>query len=283
MCATNSPTTPGAATVPATVITGASEGIGLALARKFLSKGHTVVAIARNSEKLAAALSGLAPMVTAQHRLLALPLDVTDPDAAARIAGMLADNGLHLDVLINNAGIGLGGPFASQAPADVDRLVALNIAALTRLTHAAVATMLQRGRGHIINIASLGGYAPGPNQAAYYASKAFVISLSEALSSELAGSGVKMTVVAPGPVDTGFHATMNADDAFYRRLLPALTADQVAAATYRGYRLGLRVVVPGIFNRGLMLAMRLLPHPITVPLTGWLLAPRSHVRPYSHR
>ncbi len=283
MCATNSPTASGAATVPATVITGASDGIGLALARKFLTKGHTVVAVARNSEKLAAALSGLAPMVQAQHRLLAVPLDVTDPDAAARIAGMLADNGLHLDVLINNAGIGLGGPFASQAPADVDRLVALNIAALTRLTHAAVATMLQQGRGHIINMASLGGYAPGPNQAAYYASKAFVISLSEALSSELAGSGVKMTVVAPGPVDTGFHATMNADDAFYRRLLPALTADQVAAATYRGYRLGLRVVVPGIFNRGLMLAMRLLPHPITVPLTGWLLAPRTPVRSYTHR
>lgn len=279
MCATNSPTASGAATVPATVITGASDGIGLALARMFLSKGHTVVAVARNRERLAAAVFGLEPLTRANQYVRALPLDVTDADAAAQITGMLADHGLHLDVLINNAGIGLGGPFARQAPTDIERLVALNIAALTRLTHAAIATMLPAGRGHIINMASLGGYAPGPNQAAYYASKAYVISLSEALSSELAGSGVKVTVVAPGPVDTGFHAGMQADRAYYRRLLPASTADDVAAATYRGYRLGLRVVVPGIFNRGLLPAMRLLPHTLLVPLTGWLLAQRRPYRP----
>lgn len=283
MCATKSSTIAGAATHPATVVTGASDGIGLALARRFLSKGHTVVAIGRNHEHLAAAMSGLEPLAHANQRALALALDVTDADSDVKIAGMLAHHGLHLDVLINNAGIGLSGPFADHTAAEVERLLALNISALTRLTRTALATMIPAGRGHIINMASLGGYGPGPNQAAYYASKAYVISLSEALSSELAGSGVKVTTVAPGPVVTGFHADMQADTAYYRRLLPALSADAVAAATYRSYRLGLRVVVPGVFNRVLMLAMRLLPHPLVVPLTGWLLAPRPGGRGAAHR
>ena len=206
---------------------------------------------------------------------VAVSLDVTQDDAYEVLAKRLAERGLYVDVLINNAGAGLGGEFADHSPAEVERLIALNVSALTRLMQGAIADMRGRGGGHIINMSSLGGYVPGPQQAAYYASKAYVLSLSEAVACELSGSGIRVSVVAPGPVDTGFHATMGAQDAYYRRLLPPLSPDGVAASVYRGYRLGLRVIIPGVFNRIMFVALRLMPHPITVPLTGWLLRPRG--------
>jgi short-subunit dehydrogenase len=135
--------------------------------------------------------------------------------------------------------------------------------------------MMSRGRGGILNIASLGGYAPGPHQAAYYASKAYVLSLTEALAAEASGLGVRICVVAPGPVETGFHADMGAEHALYRQLLPSMTPEQVAASAYRGFRFGRRVVIPGVFNRLLFTSLKVLPHPISVPLVGLLLKNRS--------
>jgi hypothetical protein len=257
----------------AVVVTGASDGIGLAIARRFLQAGHSVVMIARGSARLAAAVQMLQPVVKEGCRLLPLSLDVTTPDAPEKIEQALAEEGLEMAVLINNAGLGLGGAFAEHDAAELERLIALNIAALNRLTHHAIRKMQLRGSGHIINVASLGGYVPGPNQAAYYASKAYVISLSEALAHEQRGSGVRVCVVAPGPVDTSFHAAMRAERALYRRLLPALSPERVAAAVYRGYRLRLTVVIPGLTNRLVAMALRVLPHPLSVPLVGWLLAP----------
>ena len=262
-------------TQPAVVITGASDGIGLALARRFLSARHSVVLVARGEARLAAAVQTLGPAVATGCQLVPLALDVTDAAAPEVLALTLARNRLHLGVLINNAGLGLAGPFAGQAIDDVSRLIELNIAAVTRLTHWAIADMSERATGHVINIASLGAYVPGPNQAAYYASKAYVMSLSEALAEEQKATGIRISVALPGPVDTGFHADMGADGALYRRLLPSMSSSAVAASIYRGYRFGLRVIVPGIFNRLLALAMRATPHPIAVPLTGFLLATRS--------
>lgn len=260
---------------PAVVVTGASEGLGLALARKFLEKGHNVVLLARGNERLAAAVEAMRQVARSGQLVVAISLDVTREDAYAELECQLVAGGLHVDVLVNNAGMGLSGPLADHSLRDVDALVALNIAALTRLTRQAIADMRKRGHGHIINVASLGGYVPGPYQAAYYASKAYVLSLSEAVACELAGSGIGVSVVAPGPVDTGFHAAMGAQNALYRLLLPSCSPEQVAASTYRGYRLGLRVIVPGVLNRLMVVALRLTPHPIAVPITGWLLSPRD--------
>ena len=131
--------------------------------------------------------------------------------------------------------------------------------------------MLARGRGGVLNVASLGGVIPGPYQAAYYASKAYVLSLSEALASETSGSGVRVTVIAPGPIATAFHANMGAEAARYRTLLPELSPEHVAASAYRAFTLGQRVVVPGIMYRLFFIALRMLPHASTVRLTGWLL------------
>jgi uncharacterized protein len=123
-----------------------------------------------------------------------------------------------------------------------------------------------------LNVASLGGYVPGPNQAAYYASKSYILSLTEAVGSETRGQGIRITALAPGPLNTRFHGLMGAEDARYRRLLPALSAERAAHIAYRGFTLGRRVIVPGMFNWLLFAGVRALPHAITVPVTGWLLA-----------
>jgi short-subunit dehydrogenase len=134
--------------------------------------------------------------------------------------------------------------------------------------------MRARKTGGILNIASLGGYAPGPYQATYYASKAYLISLSEAVAAEVRHDGVRVTVVAPGPVDTDFHAKMNAESAIYRRLLPSSSPESVARWAVQGFELGLKVVVPGAFNLLGAVTLRLLPHVVLVPIMAWLLKPR---------
>jgi short-subunit dehydrogenase len=258
--------------VPATVVTGGSEGIGLALARRFQQAGNRVVLIGRDRAKLDEAVRSLRQPGAVP--VMMLVLDVTQQGAADELERTLAANRLYLDILVNNAGIGLSGGFGDMDADEVERMLATNIMALTRLMHHALAPMRARARGGIINIASLGGAVPGPYQAAYYASKAYVLSLTEAVAAEVAGQGVRLTAVAPGPVDTGFHAKMGSQNAFYRLFLMPLAADRVAASAIRGFVLGRSVVVPGIVSSLLYVATRLVPHFILVPLMGALLWPR---------
>ncbi|MGB4865942.1 MAG: SDR family NAD(P)-dependent oxidoreductase [Hyphomicrobium sp.] len=255
--------------LPAVVISGASRGIGLAMTRVFLAAGNPVLMIARNQAGLDAALAQID--AHERERCFTLALDITLPQAAHVIDDALLTHGCYLDILVNNAAIGLSGPFATHKSAELDALVALNIAALTHLTHHALHGMLARGSGGIISMASLGGYVPGPHQAAYYASKAYVLSLSEALACEVSGRGVKLCAVAPGPVGTTFHEEMHAETAPYRKILPELSPDRIARSAYRAFTLGQRVVVPGVLYRLFFISLRVLPHPISVPMTRWLL------------
>ncbi len=258
---------------PTVVVTGASRGIGRALAARFAGAGYDVLMIARGEEDLVAASDDVRRR--AAGRVMTLALDLAAADATARIEAALASSRAYLDILVNNAAMGLGGPFESAEPEAVERLVALNIAVPTRLIRHVLPAMKARGRGGILNVASLGGAVPGPYQAAYYASKAYVLSLSEAIAAESAGSGVRVTAVAPGPVETGFHADMAADGALYRRLLPSLEPEQVARSAYRGFMLGRRVVHPGLVAPVAALAVRILPHALTVPLVARLLDNRG--------
>ena len=258
---------------PMTVVTGGSEGIGYALARRFAAAGSDVMLVARRPEPLLQA----AERIRADFKVEAVPVpvDVTSPDAIAVIEAALAAHAAYADVLVNNAGMGLAGPFLDRAPEDVLQVIDLNVRALTRLTRHFLPGMRVRGRGGILNLGSLGGYGPGPNQAVYYATKAYVASFSEAIAAETAGEGVRITVLAPGPVDTAFHARMGAEHAFYRYLVAPASAEAVARAGYLAFALGLRVVVPGILNPFFALALRVLPHRIVIPIVGLLLKPRG--------
>lgn len=258
---------------PIAVVTGGSEGIGLAFARRLVQAGHDVALVARRVEPLEAAARLIRKEASVE--VVALALDITVSDAAAEIERRLADQGRYIDILVNNAGIGAAGPFAEAKAERVLQLVELNVRAATALMHRVLPGMLARGCGGIINIASLGGLAPGPNQAAYYASKAYLISLSQAVAQEVSGRGVRITCVAPGPANTGFHARMGAENAFYRWVMPPTQLARIASWGYRGYRLGMRLVVPGFLNNALAVAMKLLPHRLLAPILGVLLRPRG--------
>jgi short-subunit dehydrogenase len=256
---------------PMVVVTGGSEGIGYALARRFAKAGNDVMLVARRPEPLRAA----ADRIRADFKVeaIAVPVDVTAPEAIAAIEAALAAHGAYADVLVNSAGIGLAGPFLDQAPEDVLQLVDINVRALTRLTRHFLGPMRVRGRGGVLNLGSLGGYGPGPYQAAYYASKAYVHAFSEAIAEETAGHGVRVTVLAPGPVNTRFHARMGSEHALYRYFVAPASAQAVARAGYLAFALGLRVLVPGLLNPFFALALRILPHRIVIPIVGLLLRP----------
>jgi short-subunit dehydrogenase len=257
---------------PMVVITGASEGIGYALARRFAAAGNDLILVARRSQPLEEA----AARIRADFRVaaVAVPADVTQPLAIATIDAALAAQQGFADVLINSAGVGLAGMFVDHPPEAIVQLLELNVHALTKLMRHYLPGMRVRGRGGILNLASVGAYVPGPSQAAYYASKAYVLSLSEAVAAETAGEGVRVSALAPGPVSTRFHRRMGSENSLYRFLVPSTSTEAVAAAAYRGFACGWRVIIPGILNPALALAVRILPHRIVVPLLGWLLKPR---------
>ena len=232
------------------LVTGASGGIGLEIAR-VLATDHDLVLVARSGERLrdvAAELGGA--------RVLAL--DLAAPGAIARIV----DEVPEVEVLVNNAGVGDFAPFAEADPAKLDTLIALNIGALTGLTRAYLPGMLSRGHGRILNVASTASFQPGPLMAVYYATKAYVLSLSEALAEETRGSGVTVTALCPGPTASGFQAgaAMEGSRLVRGRKLP--TAASVAAYGVAAMRKGDAVAVPGVMNKMFATSIRFTPRPI---------------------
>ncbi len=259
-------------TRPALLVTGGSDGIGRAIALKLSTPQRTTILIARHSERLAKTAADVTTHTGTECLILAL--DVRQPDAPHQIRALLESHDLYADILVNSAGVGTTGEFASTPPDDLTTITDLNVTALTRLTRAFLPDMLVRGEGGIINVASLGGFVPGPYQAAYYASKAHVISLTRALAWEYRGRGVRITTVTPGPVNTEFHARADGETSLYRRFLPAVSPETVARWTSLGYALGLSIIVPGILPNLLALSVRILPGFLTIPVIAILLKPR---------
>jgi short-subunit dehydrogenase len=257
---------------PVAVVTGGSEGIGLAIAKRLARKGGMVLIVGRRQEALAQAAAEIA--AGAGGSVATLALDVTSPRAAEVIERQIEELDGYLELLVNNAGVGQCGAFAESDTDTLEHLIALNVAAVARLMRHFLPGLCARKGGGILNIASLGGYVPGPYQAAYYASKAFVISLSEAVAFEVRHHNVKVAVLSPGPVATRFHARMGAEGALYRWVLPTASADTIARWALWSYQLGLRSLTPGIFNLPLAILLRFLPHRLVIPLVALLLRPR---------
>jgi len=245
---------------PTALITGASVGIGYELAKVFARSGYDLVLVARDQEKLkqvALECNGLG----ARSRIV--PKDLSVPGAPQEIFDELAKDGVQVDVLVNNAGFGTHGPFA-QIDCDADlRLLQVNIVALTHLTKLFLRDMLGRRHGKILNVASMAAFQPGPLMATYYASKAYVLHFSEAVAQEVAGYGIVVTALCPGPVKTEFfkRAGIEGSRLFHGG---AMDAAAVALAGYHGLMGGRRLVIPGASNKLLRLASRLAPRRLTI-------------------
>lgn len=241
---------------PITLITGASAGIGVALAHVFARHGHALALVARREERLRALADEIAARGAA--RPLVIAADLAKPDCARTIAAALSAAGAEPQYVVNNAGFGLVGQAVNRDRGEQLEMIDVNMRALTDLS-LAFADSLARHRGGILNVGSMAGFLPGPGMAVYYATKAFVLSFSEALHAELAPRGVRVTVVCPGPVPTEFGARAGLKE---QRLAPSMltkSAQEVAEAGYRGLMQGKRIVIPGAINRLMAFLIRLTP------------------------
>ncbi len=257
---------------PVTLITGATHGIGRQLALLAARDGHRLWLVARSPSELAFLAEELRERFSVTVDIQAV--DLSRRESGQQIAARIAAAKCHVRYLINCAGSGLSGPFAAHDHEALLRLTELNVRSLTDLCRLFLPGMLARREGGILNIASLGGFVPGPHQAAYYASKAYVLSLSRALAYEAWPKGVRVAVVAPGPVRTDFHDNMGAVRSYYYRLLPVLSPQYVAWVSYVMFKLGRRLIVPGISNLVFALLLSFLPGFVTIPIMGWLLKRR---------
>ncbi|HWV97301.1 MAG TPA: SDR family oxidoreductase [Xanthobacteraceae bacterium] len=247
-----------------TLVTGASSGIGSELARVFAARGHHVALVARRADRLTA----LADSIVADGgiRPLVLACDLTHADAADIIAAALAHAGVEVDTLVNNAGFGLFGEAIELDHTRQLDMITVNIRALTDLT-LRFADSLIRHRGGLLNVASVAAFLPGPGMAVYYASKAYVLSFTDAMHNELGRRGVRVTALCPGPVPTefqaraGFHAGMDS-------ALLSVSPAAVALAGYRGLMRGRRVVLPGAGIRAIPFMLRFVPRGLVLSMVG---------------
>lgn len=253
--------------MPTTLITGASSGIGRELALQFASGGDDVVLVARSVEKL----HELADQIRSTHGGAAtvIPCDLSKPDAVDALRDRLTTDAIDVDTLVNNAGFGALGKFA-DLPADrqIDMLM-VNVVALTRLTRHLLPAMLAKGSGGVLNVGSIAAYQAGPNMSVYYASKAYVLSFTEGLREEVAGTGVHVCCLEPGATESGFGEDSGMDklDMFSSA---TMSAKDVAQAGYRGYRNNSDVIIPGWKNRLLVSSTSFLPRFATRKLVGKL-------------
>lgn len=228
------------------LITGASGGIGEELARLFAADGHDLVLVARSEDKLAHLAAELGGAHNVEARIIVS--DLARPEAPREIFDELRAAGVRVDVLVNNAGFGSYGQFAETDLRHELGLLQVNIVALTHLTKLFLPAMIERKMGYVMNVASVAAFQPGPLMAVYYASKAYALHFSEAIANELAGAGVVVSALCPGPTDTGFVAAAGMEQSKLFEL-GAMDARTVAVEGYRGLFAGKAIVVTGLRNK----------------------------------
>ncbi len=255
------------------LVTGASSGIGRELAKVLAEEGHDVVLVARRRERL----EELARELAARHGVSARAIakDLEDPAGPAEIFAELEAERIAVDILVNDAGLGVYGRFWETDLARQLALIQVNLTALTALTARFLPGMVARGRGRIVNVSSTAAFQPGPYMAVYYATKAYVLSFSEALAEELAGSGVTVTALCPGPTVTEFQEGAGIEDTWLFRGPLVMDAAVVARAGWAGARRGKRIVVPGLGNKLLRETVRFSPRRLVTVVARTIQKRRS--------
>ena len=247
---------------PAVVVTGASSGLGVEFARIAVAEGSKTVLIARSLHELERLAAEIDP---SRQSTVALGVDLAAPDAGETIARELTARGLYCHTLINNAGFGLFGDAVELDRGRQLGMIDVNIGATTNLMLRFLPDMIERKAGRILNVGSVAGFAPGPQMAVYFASKAYLVSLSQALMSEASGTGVTVTCLCPGPLRTPFLKRAGAGEVRLFKLLRKLPVDEVARSGWEAMKAGRTLCVPGIGTRAAIAATRFVPR-------GWVLA-----------
>jgi hypothetical protein len=257
---------------PTALVTGASSGIGLELARVLAREGHDLVLTARREPKLEEVAAELASRFGTTSKVITS--DLSRADGPKKLYDAVQDAGIEVDVLVNNAGLGNHGRIWETPVAGDEGQLAVNVVALTTLTKLFLPAMVARGRGRVLNVASTAGFQPGPFMAVYYATKAYVLSFTEAVAEELVGTGVTATALCPGVVPTEFQTAAKMDDNLPMLKAPgAKSAEFVAIAAYDGMSKGRRIVIPGVMNKFAAQGNRLLPRGVIVKIAKQLHPP----------
>jgi len=245
------------ATRPVALVTGASMGLGAEFARLLASEGHDLVLTARSGDRLATLKKEIENLHGVRAHVIVA--DLTDPRAPVAIYDDVRRQGIDVQVLVNNAGFGMYGLFhQSDLQVELD-MVQVNMVALMHLTKLFLRDMVAHGSGRIVNVASTAGFQPGPLQSVYYATKAFVLSFSEAIANETRGTGVTVTALCPGPTPTEFQKRANVGRVRGLKLLMRVSPEAVVRAGYEGMKKGKTVVIPGVLNNVIVFLLRLSP------------------------
>lgn len=255
------------------LVTGASSGIGYEISKLLAEQGHDLVLVARREDRLKQLAEFLQREFNIEVRVIAA--DLTQLSQIDRLYATLEKENIPVDILVNNAGLGNWGPFTAMEPKAELAEIQLNVVALTYLTKLFATDMVKRGLGKILNISSVSGFMPGPYMAVYNASKAFVVSFSEALRVELKRTGVSVTVSCPGPTASEFHQVAGTSGSFFLKLAPMMTSAQVARISVAAMQKRKAIVVPGTLNKLMTLAPRITPRGLLLFVVKTLLKPRD--------
>jgi uncharacterized protein len=256
---------------PVALVTGASSGIGADLARELARDGYDLVVTGRRVE----------PMETLAEELKAhgastivIAADLNQAGAAARLVEEIESQRVTIDVLINNAGVGAHGRFDQADPVRIGEMLQVNIVALTELTRLLLPGMVARRSGRVMLVASTASFQPGPQMAVYFASKAYVLSLGEAIAYELRGTGVTVTTLCPGATATNFSKVADTErmPLFKSSLTPVMSSAEVARIGYHALKAGRRVVITGLLNKIVAITSRLAPRAVSLPLANSMMS-----------
>lgn len=239
------------------LITGASGGLGVHFAELFAKDGYDLILVARNEEKM----KNLKACLEARYgvQVIVCVKDLAQPNAAKEVYDFVAERAIEVNALVNNAGFADFGPYADADWQRQHDMVQVNIMALIQLTRCFLKSMIARGNGRVLNVASLAAFQPGPLMSVYYATKSFVLSFTEALSVELRGTGVKVSALCPGPTETGFEKNAHLGNSGLFKNLSVASAKEVAAYGYLKMKQGQTVAIPGLMNKLIVAASKYAP------------------------